>query len=84
VTSRRSTPVSTPIGRWSTSPNEPATPAGPNRRFFIRDATGRLFQNSLSDAWKATRYLTVNAGLAYTLAISDSNAGKGSLRPWGR
>jgi hypothetical protein len=47
--------------------------------FFIRDSTGRLFVNSISDSIKATRYLTINPGLAYTLAISDTNAGKGSI-----
>jgi hypothetical protein len=59
--------------------NDPRYDSQPRHGFFIRDATGRLFVNSLSDSWKATRYVTLNAGLAYTLAISDSNAGKGAL-----
>jgi hypothetical protein len=59
--------------------NDPRYASEARHGFFIRDATGRLFVNSISDAFKATRYVTVNAGLAYTLAISDTNAGKGSL-----
>jgi hypothetical protein len=59
--------------------NDPRYASQARHGFFIRDATGRLFVNSISDSLKATRYVTVNAGLAYTLAISDTNAGKGSL-----
>ena len=59
--------------------NDPRYATEARHGFFIRDSTGRLFVNSISDSVKVSRYLTANLGLAYTLAISETNAGKGSI-----
>jgi hypothetical protein len=59
--------------------NDPRYADQPHHGYFIRDSTGTLFVNSISDSIKIGRFVTVNPGLAYTMAISHTNAGKGSL-----
>jgi hypothetical protein len=59
--------------------NDPRYASEARHGYFIRDSTGTLFVNSISDSVKVSRYITLNPGLAYTMAISSTNAGKGSL-----
>jgi hypothetical protein len=59
--------------------NDPRYDSVGRHGYFIRDATGNVIVNSISDSIRFGRYLSVNPGLGYTIAISHSNAGRGSL-----
>jgi hypothetical protein len=59
--------------------NDPRLDGEPRHGYYIRGATGTLLVHSLSDSIKAGRYVTVNAGVAMTSAISETNAGNGRI-----
>jgi hypothetical protein len=48
----------------------------PERKgFVIRVGTGKRWVNTLTDSWKPTRYLSINPGVAYTIATAENNQG---------
>lgn len=59
--------------------NDPRNATDPRFGYFIRDSTGTLFVNSISDSIRIGKAISINPGLAYTMAISSTNAGRGSL-----
>ena len=59
--------------------NDPRLDPQERRGFAIKDATGTLLIHSLSDSMRATRYLSLNPGLAFTVASSGANAPGGEL-----
>jgi hypothetical protein len=59
--------------------NDPRLDGDARFGYFIRAATGTLLINSLSDSVRVGRFVTVNAGLALTSTMSDTNAAKGGI-----
>jgi hypothetical protein len=59
--------------------NDPRYAAEAHRGFFIRDSTGSIFINSISDSIRLGRHWSINPGVALTYASSNTNAGSGSL-----
>jgi hypothetical protein len=59
--------------------NDPRADGTERRGYYIRGATGTLFVNSLTDSIRLGRYFTLNAGVALTSAVSQTNAGNGQL-----
>ena len=59
--------------------NDPRRDGESRYGYYIRGATGRLLVHSLSDSMKLGRYVTVNAGVALTSTISETNAGNGQI-----
>jgi hypothetical protein len=59
--------------------NDPRLDGTERRGYYIRGATGSLLLNSLSDSVRFGRFVTVNAGVALTTTISETQSGQGSL-----
>jgi hypothetical protein len=59
--------------------NDPRRDGDDRFGYYIRGATGTLLVHSLSDSMKLARYVTVNAGVAFTAAMSETVAGNGQV-----
>jgi hypothetical protein len=65
-----------PFARSTFCSNDPKLENGVCRTNFLRSSVnGNHLRVSLSDAWKPTRYLTINPGVAYHLGNSENDKG---------